>query len=102
MAGYTVNVWQDIEIRVDTYPLCTLCQIFKINKKSISKTPLNPKKNFKWVFMDIILAIYSKSLTKYATFANEILIEDAYFKIQKIYGMENIITEEFMDQLDMF
>ena len=93
MAGYTVNVWQDIEIRVDTYPLCTLCQIFKINKKSISKTPLNPKKNFKWVFMDIILAIYSKSLTKYTNFDNYLLIVDAYSKIPKLYGMENITAE---------
>ena len=27
---------------------------------------------------------------------------DAYSKIQKLYGMENITTEEFMDNLDMF
>ena len=27
MAGYNVNVWQYIELRVDTDPLCTSCQI---------------------------------------------------------------------------
>ena len=27
---------------------------------------------------------------------------DAYFKIPKLYGMENITTEEVMDKLDMF
>ena len=31
-----------------------------------------------------------------------LLIVDAYYKIPKIYGMENITTAEVMDKLDMF
>ena len=69
---------------------------------SISKTPLKPKIPFKWVFMDIIPAISSKSLTKDTNFANDLLIVHASSHIPKLYGMENITTEEFMDKLDMF
>ena len=49
--------WQDIELRVDHYPFFTPCQIYAINKESISKTPLKAKAPFKWVFMGIIPAI---------------------------------------------
>ena len=35
-------------------------------------------------------------------FSNYLLIVDAYSKIPKLYGMENITTEEVMDKLDMF
>ena len=52
--------------------------------------------------MDTIPVISSKSLTKDITFANSLLIIDAYSKIPKLYEMENITTEEFMDKLDMF
>ena len=52
--------------------------------------------------MDIILAISSKLLTKDTTFSTYLLIVDAYSKISKLYGMENITTEEVMDKLDMF
>ena len=52
--------------------------------------------------MDIIPAISSKYLTKDTTFANYLLIVDSYSNIQKLYGMENITTEEVMDKLDMF
>ena len=61
-----------------------------------SKTP------FKWVFMDIIPSTYSKSLTKETNFANYLVILDAYSNIPKLYGIENITTEEVMDKLDMF
>ena len=44
----------------------------------------------------------SKSLTKDTTFANHLLIVDAYSNIPKLYGMENITTEEVMDKLFMF
>ena len=27
---------------------------------------------------------------------------DAYYKIKKLYGMENITTEEVMDKVDIF
>ena len=52
--------------------------------------------------MDIIPATYSKGLTKDTIFSNHFLIMDAYSKIPKLYGMENITTEEVMDKLDMF
>ena len=31
-----------------------------------------------------------------------VLIDDAYSNIPKLYGMEKITTEEVMDKLDMF
>ena len=34
-------------------------------------------------------------------FSNYLLIVDAYYKIPKLYGMENITTAEVMDKLDM-
>ena len=52
--------------------------------------------------MHIISSISSKSLTKNTTFDNCLLIVDTYSKIPKLYGIENIITEEVMDKLDIF
>ena len=52
--------------------------------------------------MDIIPSTAPKFLTSDTTFSNYLLILDAYFKIPKLYGMENITTEEVMDKLDMF
>ena len=52
--------------------------------------------------MDIILSTPSKSLTKDTTFANYLLIMDTYTNIPRLYGMENITTEEVMGKLDMF
>ena len=51
--------------------------------------------------MDIIPSIEPKGLTSDTTFSNSLLIVDAYSKIPKLYGMENISTEEVMDKLDM-
>ena len=73
-----------------------------MNKKARSNIPLKPKAPFKWVFMDIIPSTAPKSLTSDTTFSNYLLIVDAYSKIPKLYGMENIITEEVMEKLDMF
>ena len=53
-------------------------------------------------FMDIIPSTAPKSLTSDTTFSNYLLIVDAYYKIPKLYGMDNITTEEVMDKLDMF
>ena len=61
--------------------------------QSISKTTLNPKTTFKWVCMDIIPSIYSKSLTKDNNIAKNLLILHVSSKIQKLYGMENINIE---------
>ena len=85
--------WQDTDIKIDPDPFYTLCQISTINKKSVSKTHLNPKTSFKWAFMDIIPATPSKHLTKKTTFSNYLLVVDAYSNIPKLYGMENITTE---------
>ena len=73
-----------------------------MNKKARSKIPLKPKATLKWVFMKIIPSKAPKRLTSDTTFSNYLLIVDAYSKIQKLYGMEKIITEEVMDKLDMF
>ena len=52
--------------------------------------------------MDIMISTAPKSLTSDTTFSNYLLIVDAYSKIPKRYGVENITTEEVMDKLDMF
>ena len=52
--------------------------------------------------MDIILSTAPKSLTNDTNFNNYLLIVDAYSKIPKLYGMENITTAEVMDTLDIF
>ena len=52
--------------------------------------------------MDIIPSTAPKSLTNDANFSDYLLIFDAYSKIPKLYGMENITTAEVMDKLDMF
>ena len=40
----------------------------------MSKKPMESKTTFKWVFMDIIPYTHYKSLTKYTTFNNYLLI----------------------------
>ena len=30
LVGYTANVWEDVELRIDPYPFCTSCQISSI------------------------------------------------------------------------
>ena len=72
-----------------------------MNKKARAKIPLKPKSPFKWVFMDIVPSTALKSLISDTTFSNYLLIVDAYSNIPKLYGMEKITTEEFMDKLDM-
>ena len=52
--------------------------------------------------MDIIPSTAPKSLINDTNFKNYLLIVDAYSKIPKLYGMENITTAEVMDKLDMF
>ena len=73
-----------------------------MNKKARSKLPLKPKAPFKWFLMDIIPSTAPKSLTNDNNFQNYLLIVDAYSKIPKLYGMENITTAEVMDKLDIF
>ena len=73
-----------------------------MNKKARSKNPLKLKAPLKWFFMDIIPSTAPKGLTSDTTFSNNLLIVYADSKIPKIYGMEKISTEEFMDNLDMF
>ena len=102
ISGDTANVWEDVELRIDPDPFCTSCKISSMNKKARSKLPLKPKAPLKWVFMDIIPSTAPKSLTNDTNFQNYLLIVDAYSKIPKLYGMENITTAEVMDKLDMF
>ena len=102
LAGGTANVWEDSEIRIDTDPFCTLCQISSMKKKSRSKKPLKPKSPFKWIFINIIPSTAPKRLTSDTKFSNFLLIVDAYSKMPKLYGTEKISTKEVMDKLDMF
>ena len=102
LSGDTVNVWEYVELRIDPDPFCTSCQISSMNKKARSKIPLKPKSPFKWIFMDIIPSTAPKSLTNDTTFSNYLLIVDAYYNIPKLYGTEKIITEELMENLDVF
>ena len=73
-----------------------------MKKKARARIPLNPKSPFKWVFIDTVPSTAPKSLTNDTTFSNYLLIFDAYSKIPKLYGMDNITREEVMDKLDMF
>ena len=102
LAVDTANTWEDVELRIDPDPFFPSCHISSMNKKARSKIPLKPKAPFKWVFMDIIPSTAPKILTSDTTFSKYLLIVDAYYKIPKIYGIENITTEEVMDKLDMF
>ena len=102
IAGDTANVWEDVEIIIDPDPFCTSCKSSSMNKKARSKISLKPKAPFKWVFMDIGPSTSPKSLTNDTTFSNDFLIVDAYSKIPKLYGIENITTAEVMEKLDMF
>ena len=87
LAGDTNNVWEDVELRIDTEPFCTSCQIYSMNKKGRAKIPLKPKAPFKWFLMDTVPSTAPKRLTSDTTFYNCILIVDAYSKIPKLYSM---------------
>ena len=67
-----------------------------MNKKATSKLPLKPKAPFKVVFMDVVPSTSHKSLTNDNNFKNYLLIVDSYSKLPKLYGMENITTEEVL------
>ena len=92
MAGYTANVGKDIEFRIYLDPFCTSRQIYPMNKKARSKSPLNPKAPFKWGFMDIITATAPIFLTSDTTFSNNLLIVNSYSKIPKNYDTDRITT----------
>ena len=92
LAGDTVNVWEDVELRIDLDSFCTSCQISSMNKNARSKTLLNPKAPFKWFFMDIIPSTTPKTLTSETDFSKYMLIVDAYSKIPKLYSMDKITT----------
>ena len=100
--GDTANVWEYVEIRIYPDLFCISSKISSMNKNARSNIPLKPKAPFKWVFMDIIPSTAPKSLTSDTKFSNYLLIVDAYYKIPKLYGMENITTAEVMNKLDMF
>ena len=99
MAGDTANIWEDIELKIYPDPFCTLCQIYSMNKKAMSKNTLNTKTPFKWDLMDIIPETAPKILTSDTTFSHYLLIVDSYSKITKLYAMEEITTKELMDKL---
>ena len=45
---------------------------------------------------------YSKSIEKATSFANYLLIVDAYSRTPHLYGLEESTTEAVMDKLDEF
>ena len=102
IAGDNANVWEDVELKIDLDPFFTSCKISSMNKKARSNVTLNPKAPFKLAFMDIIPSTAPKSLINDTNFQNYLLIVNAYSKIPKLYGMENITTAEVMDKLDIF
>ena len=53
MAGDTENLWEDIELRIDTNTLCTSYHIYPMNKKARSKNPLKKKAHFKWILWEL-------------------------------------------------
>ena len=80
--GYTTNVWEYIELRIDIEPFFKSCQISSMTKKARSKIPLKPKAPFKWVFMEIIPSIAPRSLTSDTTFSNYLLSLMSTLKLQ--------------------
>ena len=72
-----------------------------MDKTARSKTPLNPKAPFKWVFMDRITSTAPKSLTSDTTFSNYLLIVEAYFKFQNFMVWRKS-QEKKLDKRDMF
>ena len=77
LGGDTENVWEGLELRIDSDTFCRSCQISSMIKKARSKIPLKPKTPFKWVFMDIIPSTELKSLTSDTTVSKYLLIVDA-------------------------
>ena len=53
-------------------------------------------------FMDIVPPTAPNILTSDTNFSNYLLIINAYSKIPKLYGMDNITTEEVLDEMDTF
>ena len=102
MAGYTANLWEDIELRIYPDLFSTSYQISSVNKKSRFKNPLKPKSPFKWFVMDIIPSTAPKCLRSDTKFSGYLLFVGAYSKIPKRFGMDKITTEEVMDELDVF
>ena len=47
LVGDTVNVWEDVELKIDPDPFCTSFQISSMKKKARSKIPLKPEAPFK-------------------------------------------------------
>ena len=72
----TANVWNDIELGMNTDSFFTSCQISSMKKK-LASNPLKPRSPFKWVFMDIIPVTESKGLTSETNFSCYLLIFDA-------------------------
>ena len=48
MDGNTDNVQEDIDLRIDPDPFCTLSHISSMNKKARSNNPIKPKAHFNW------------------------------------------------------
>ena len=83
-------------------PFCSTCKISAISKTARSKKPVDPSKPLEIVFMDIIPSPCKKGLTAASTFQNYLLVVDAYSRMPRLYGLEELTTEAVMDALDVF
>ena len=81
MAEDTANVWNDIELRIDSDHFFTSCQISSMSQNARLNNPLNPKAHFKWFLMDNIPETAPKCLTSDTFFSNYLLIVDSFSKI---------------------
>ena len=47
LVGDTVNIWEDVELKIYPEPCCTSFQIYSMNKKARSEITPKPKVPFK-------------------------------------------------------
>ena len=57
LSRYTVNIWEDVDLRIYPDPFCTSCQIYSINKEARHKNPLEGCLWLEWNFRPSIFFI---------------------------------------------
>ena len=101
LAGDTVNVWQDIEIRIDPYIFRTSCQISTINK-SLDQvylwSPRHLSNGCSFTSYQLHLPIVEQKKLLFWLFLNFVCL----FQTSKALQNWKINTLGFMEKLDMF
>ena len=67
LAGYTDNVWEDIELIIYPDLFCTLCQISSMNKKASSKIPTGTKTSVSHLHVLISPCVVQKATSHVGT-----------------------------------